>query len=331
MRALTAALRLVAPPLSNQEADRLRKQEGSHGTLARARLGEAKIYMIGQRAEIFFDDFDLNQEAGHLAFSLVLGDRRTPAVINVSSISNRFGRSDIDRMEISADCKYIHVVDVADDDTRNPIWGVSPDALLFHGWRRDPDVWIKGDGRALASYRLLYIGMSEDGAYQRLINAPHHARLDILTNELQVRAEARVSDEIFFFLFEIDPLQIRSWGPEDEITDEQVAWMMNPELGLPPANLISDVEKAFISMLETPYNKRRYKNYPKVAGGLADKGFDSYAYAIAEDLAFDVQGQRVEGGFAPGMPSSNAADFILVRGNEVQLIDVSEALEVDYD
>jgi hypothetical protein len=330
MRALTAALRLVAPPLSNQEADRLRHQKGVYGELARARLGEAKIYMIGQRAEIFFDEFRFNEESGRLDLVLVLGERRVLASINALSLSNMFGRSYISGMGISASSKYIHVLDVGADDTPNPVWGVSPDALLFHIWRRDPDVWIKGDGRSLASYRLLYIGMSEDGAYQRLINAPHHARLDILTNELQVRAEARVSDEIFFFLFEIDPLQMHSWGPEDELTDEHVAWMLDPELGLPPANLISDVEKAFISMLETPYNKRRYKNYPKVAGGIADKGFDSYAYAIAEDLSFDVHGQRVDGGYAPGLPSSNSADFILVSGKEVQLIDISEAIEVDY-
>jgi len=287
--------------------------------------------MIGQRQEIFFEDVRWEEESGFLHFTLALGKERVPAHIFAAGLSDRFGKSDANSMGVSATRKYIHILDVDDADEKSVVWGASPDALLFHAWRRDPDIWIGGNPRELASYRLLYIGMSDDGAYQRLINAPHHARLAILTNEFQIRAEARVSDETFFFLFEIDPLQMQSWGPDDDITDEDIERMMEPDLGLPPANLISDVEKAFIAMLETPYNKRRYKNYPKVAGGLASVGLDSYAYAIAEDITFDVMGQRVDGGYAVGLPTSNSADFILVRGGEVQLIDVSNGVEVDYD
>jgi hypothetical protein len=330
MRTLSASLRLVVPPLSNQEADRFRTA-GPEADDARRQLGRATIYMIGQREEIFFKDLRWDEKLGHLRFTLVLGDKRVRGCMDVIGLSERFGHPDRANLGLSVGDKYIHILDVDENDEKIFVWGASPDAVLYHVWRQDPDIALERDARDLASYRLLYIGMSDDGAYQRLINAPHHARLDILTNELQIRAEARVSDETFFFMFELDPLHIQTWGQDDEITDEQIARILSPDAGLPSAKLTSDVEKAFISMLKTPYNKRRYKNYPKVAGGISDIGFDSYAYAIAEDLTFDVVGQRVDGGFAPGLPNSNDADFILVKGDEVQLIDISEEVEVDYD
>lgn len=327
---MSASLRLVAPPLSNQEADRFRTS-GPEANDARDQLGRATIYMIGQRQEIFFRDYRWVAELGQLRFTLVLGETQVRGVMDVQALSQRFGHPDPDNIGLSGDEKYIHILDVDENGEKTVVWGASPDALLFHVWRRDPDIALERDARDLASYRLLYIGMSDDGAYQRLIKAPHHARLNILTNELQVRADARVSDETFFFMFEVDPLQIQSWGSDDKITDEQIERMISQEAGLPQSSLTSDVEKAFISMLETPYNKRRYKNYPKVAGGLSDLGFDSYSYTIAEDISFDVVGQQVDGGYAPGLPNSNDADFILVKGDEVQLIDISEGVEIDYD
>jgi hypothetical protein len=330
LRALTASLRMVVPPLSNQEADRVKKSQDPVITRVRRRMGDASIYMIAQRQEIFIADKRWDEERGHLYFTLVLGEKRLEGAVDAASLSKRFGKPSSASMGIFANDKHIHVLDVDEHDNRDPVWGASADALLFHAWRRDPDVELRGDIRAFATYRLLYIGMSEDGAYQRLINAPHHARLDILTNEYQIRAEARVSDEIYFFLFDVEPLHLQSWGPDDDITDEQIARMMGPDAGLPQANLVCDVEKAFISMLDTPYNKRKYKSYPQVAGGLAGLDIDSYAYAIAEDLSFEVMGQRVDGGYSPDLPNSNEADFILVKDGEVSLIDVSENLEVDF-
>lgn len=327
---MSASLRLVAPPLSNQEADRFRTS-GPEANDAKRQLGRATIYMIGQRQEIFFRDIRWDEEASELRFTLVLGDRAVRGCLDARELSRRFGNPDRGTMGVSADQNYIHILDIDEDGEKTVVWGASPDALLYHVWHRDRDIALERDARDLASYRLLYIGMSDDGAYRRLIKAPHHARLDILTNELQIRAEARVSDETFFFMFEVDPLHVQSWGGDDEITDEQIERLIDPELGLPQTRLTSDVEKAFISMLETPYNKRRYKNYPKVAGGISDLGFDSYSYAIAEDLSFDVAGQRVDGGYARGLPNSDDADFILVKGDQVQLIDISEGVEVDYD
>lgn len=329
MRALSASLRLVAPPLSNQEADRFRTA-GPEANDARAQLGRATIYMIGQRQEIFFRDLKWDAEASHLLFTLVLGEVRVRGRMDVNGLSERRGRADCDPMGVSADEKYIHILDVDEHGEKTVVWGASPDAVLYYAWRQDPDIALERDARELASYRLLYIGMSDDGAYQRLINAPHHARLDILTNEFQIRSEARVSDETFFFMFEIEPLHLQSWGADDDITEEQIERMTSQDAGLPQKKLTSDVEKAFISMLKTPYNKRLYKNYPKVAGGLSGLGLDSYAYAIAEDISFDVDGQRVDGGYAPGLPNSNRADFILVSGDEVQLIDISEKAEIEY-
>jgi hypothetical protein len=332
MRALTASLRLVVPPISNQEADRIKREKSPRGDEMREALKSATIYMIAQRQEIFFDETEEMKDSGVVRFALVLGERRLRGAINPAGIAGELGDPSAPDIRIDADRKYLKVFDVNADGEERLIWAVSPDAFLFQAWRGFPHQVLAGDARELATYRLLYIGMSEDGAYKRLIHAPHHARLDILTNELQVRAEARVSDEIFFFMFAIDPLQIRSWGPDDEVTDEHIEQLLSGDGGLPPAKLISDVEKAFISMLATPYNRRRYHNYPNIADGIADLGFTRYAYAIAEDISFDVQGQRVDGGYSQeGLPASNSADFILVQGDEVSLIDISEALEVDFD
>ncbi len=330
MRTLTASLRLVHAPLSNQQADLLRKVKTAGAKRLKQRLGEAPIYMIAQRQEIFLENASFDDEAGVASFELVLGDKRLPGRVNVASLSERYGNPDAPSMRFAQRDNAIFVMDVNDKGESKIVWGGGPDLLLMEAWRRDPDVFFDGNVREFATYRLLYIGMSDNGAYQRLINSPHHARLAILTNEWQIRAEARVSDELYFFLFEIEPLQIQMWGPEDEITDEQVQRLFAPDMGLPEANLVCDVEKAFIRMLDTKYNEVKYISYPRVEGGVFDLGFDSYAYVIAEDITFEVQGQRVDGGYQYGLPSSNEADIVMVRGDDVSLIDVSEELKLNY-
>lgn len=330
MRTLTASLRLVHAPLSNQQADILKKVKTAGAKRLKQRLGEAPIYMIAQRQEIFLENASFDDDTGVASFELVLGDKRLPGRVNVASLSERYGNPDAPSMRFAQRDNAIFVMDVDEKGESKIVWGGGPDLLLMEAWRKDHDVFFDGNVREFATYRLLYIGMSDNGAYQRLINSPHHARLAILTNEWQIRAEARVSDELYFFLFEIEPLQIQMWGPEDEITDEQVQRLFAPDMGLPQTNLVCDVEKAFIRMLDTKYNDVKYTNYPRVEGGVFDLGFDSYAYVIAEDITFEVQGQRVDGGYQYGLPSSNEADIVMVRGDDVSLIDVSEELKLNY-
>ncbi|WP_419318496.1 hypothetical protein ACN2C7_16925 [Caulobacter sp. ErkDOM-E] len=328
--ALTASLRLVHAPLSNQDADILRNIRTKGAKSLKSRLGEAPIYMIAQREEIFFSDRKFDQEEGVFSFSLVMGDKRLSGRVDVAFLSARYGDPNCASLGFRDGATTIYVLDIDERGKKTAVWAASPDALLYQHWRKEPGIKLDGDVRAFATYRLLYIGMSEDGAYNRLIKAPHHARLGILSNEYQIRAEARLTDEVYFFLFEIDPLQIRSWGPDDEISEDFFERMASGDSGLPQANLICDVEKAFIRMLDTKYNNVKYSNYPHVAGGISSLGIDSYAYVIAEDITFEVQGQRVDGGYAEGLPSSNYADFILVSGDDVALIDVSENKEFDF-
>lgn len=329
MRTLTASLRLVHPPISNQQADILKKTKTDGAKQLKDRLA-APIYMIAQRQEIFLENVAFDEDSGIVNFELVLADKRLPGSVNAAGLSDLLGDPDVASMGVHVDDNAIFVLDIDENGKGKAVWGAGPDALLMYGWRNDPYVTLNGNIREFATYRLLYIGMSDNGAYQRLINSPHHARLSILTNEWQIRAEARVSDELYFFLFDIDPLLIQMWGPEDEITDQEMERLLSHNSGLPQDNLVCDVEKAFIRMLDTKYNDVKYQNYPRVEGGVFDLGFDSYAYAIAEDIRFEVQGQFVDGGYHFAMPASNDADIILVKGDEVSLIDVSKELKVDF-
>ncbi|WP_429185488.1 hypothetical protein [Aeromonas veronii] len=144
-----------------------------------------------------------------------------------------------------------------------------------------------------------------------LIAKGHHARQEILSNEPQRYPGARVTDEIFLFLFRPEPFFITSFGEDSEI---------DLYFGYDHKRIVADAEKAFVSLLQQNYNTVRFKRYPTGADGLYGSKLDRYSYSIGEAITFNTPHGQIkssQNGNLGGL--SNKADFISVDRESAKL------------
>ena len=328
MHSLFASLRLVYAPVSNLDADKLLTDDK-----AREWLDRAKIYMIGARKELAFSNVQINDDdvvefdVGNGEVS-VRGAIDPEVVIRTLSFEVKTIAVGEEKGQQRGAELWVIVTDKAGRQV--PIIRLTPDFFLWKVSHGAPGVSISGNFSELNTFDLLYIGMSQDSAFKRLVENPHEARLKILTNELCRSASGRLSKEITFFFFDVEPLYLSTFGAEDEIDDAAVQMMVDHEKQIPKRSIVDDAEKAFIKVLGTPYNKRRYKQYPAVANGLRQSILSKYSYAIDEDLTFRVDQLEIVGAFGRGMPFADHADFILIDGEDVKFVDVSANGVTDF-
>lgn len=164
-------------------------------------------------------------------------------------------------------------------------------------------------------YDLLYVGIAKVGdSFDRLIKNGHKARMEILSNEPQRYSGARVSDEIYLFLFSVQPLIMTTFDPEHDFENEKFfeAYFQK--------RTVADAEKVFVSLLKPEYNVIKFAKYPKGADGLYGSDYARYGYAICESLSFNtvygtIKGSRdVDTGFI-----TNDADSNFVEGEAAKL------------
>ena len=317
VNALLAKLQLVFPPVPNSSVSFVRGDP-----TAVAAMRRSDFYMIAARAVARFTDFHASEDDGLIRFSIdVPGIGRDCGYVDTqalplddyldenSHISIRYGESLINIYAKSESCSEL-------------IASFSPEQVLLGRGRGSPIVGGLDNHLALATYDLLYVGIAtETDSFDRLFDRGHHARCQILSDEPQRYPGARVSDEIFIFLFEVNPLLVRSFGPETDIEDSDMIFSVAQK------RLVSDAEKAFVSLLRPKYNRTLYKSYPKGKDGFYGTGLTAYSYSISEGFAFRTQYGLMKGAGTREDTFSNDADFISIKGDDVRF----HVAGVDFD
>lgn len=304
-------LQTVYPPISNQEAVWLQADKDVERFFR-----ESDFYMIGGRAEARFQNVTVDQAENTVEFDFVVGDEFSdPVVIRLNELP-AISENGLDTFHIEAGDKLIRVWDgpIGNDGSEVLEW-FTTEKLIWDRSRNRSGVLGLDKYREAATYDLLYVGIAKIGdSFDRLIKHGHKARMEILSNEPQRYPGARVTDEIYLFLFAAQPLFMTSFDLNHEFTDEDF------ENGLENKRIVADAEKAFVSLLKPDYNVVKFANYPKGKDGLYDAGFDRYGYAICECLTFDTAHGRVRGGRDPltGFVT-NDADSIFVDGENARL------------
>lgn len=306
-------LEMVYPPLSNQEAVWIQDVPEVEELLR-----QSDFYMIAGRAEARFTHFPVTNVEGQLTFDFNIGNDFTDQVTVYPELLPAVVDADPDVIDLELGEKIIRVLggSETDDDLTLLDW-FTTEKLLMDRSRGVPG--IEGLDRFLeaSTYELLYVGIAKVGdTFDRLIAHGHKARMDLLANEPQRLPGASVTDEIYLFMFRIDPLVIRTFGSE-EVFDE-TTFQNN---FVDHKRIVADVEKAYVSLLKPEYNKVLFKNYPRGADGLFGSDFLRYGYVIRENLVFNTPHGAIRGGVdaISGM-ISNAADGIYIEGDSVVLM-----------
>jgi hypothetical protein len=305
-------LKLVYPPVSNQFAEWLWEEH-----VVRDFLSRSKLYMLAHRREVFFRDFRIDVENWKFEFSLSMGDI-TSAGLSVP-IDDLIMCSDKDiEFDIGSQCFRIWAFENG-QRLAEPIYWATTDKFLYDIWRKRFSVSGAFNVRDFTKFQLYYVGISKkNDSFSRLFKNGHKNRARILTNETQIASNARLTDEIFIFFFDVEDIGITQFGADDEFVPPTVT---SKEL------LIADAEKAFVKILDSKYNEVKYENYPLGGDGLYGRGFDRYGYIIDEDIEIVTATCSIRGVHNYLFNQSIHPDFIYINGDEVSLIDNETSAE----
>ncbi len=316
MKSQINLLRLVYPPISNQEAEWLKDDPEVQECIKTSNL-----YMICQREEAQYRFDEKAQE--HFADTRILNLQLETSQVSLN------GSIDVDKLltyrgidldthdvEIELGPKMIRFWAHNHQSGEKSIidWFLC-DKLLWDISRKHPAISGFDGYKNMSRYFLHYVGISkQDDSLTRLVIKPHDKRLRILSNEASYKKIARLTDEIFLLFFTVSPLRITEIVNPDDI-DEMVG-----EDGIALIPIICDAERAFTKVLKSQYNKIQYKAYPKMDGGLYDQGLKRYLYVVAEDIRLDTATDFIRGGYVSEYDWPNDQDIIFIEKGTVTLI-----------
>lgn len=298
-RAKSTFLELVMPPISNQEAYWLKDQPAAADFMR-----NSDFYMIGGKPKSRFSNLSVCEQTMTIKFDLYIGDDLRGAgsisVLELEAVEEFEG----DKCGVGGREDSIDIFHEKDGDNYL-IERFTPENILWHRSREVRGISGLDNYEELFCYDLLYVGIAKKGdSYERLIKNGHHARLDILANEPQRYPGARVTDEIFLFLFRIEPLFITTFSADSEI---------DLDFGYNHKKIVIDAEKAFVSLLQPNYNTVKFNQYPKSDDGLYDSKLNRYTYSIGEAITFNTPHGKIKGGRDKEFGGlTNKADFIFV-------------------
>jgi hypothetical protein len=300
VKSLLNHLVLVHPPFSAQEAVWATKDDPDF----HAELRTSNLYAIAGRAEAKFTDFQLDKNSHALSFNFKIANGESnPVTLNLRQLpgmEDTFLRRMKYELELGPQLIRIWRGRLEDDDllqwftTEKLLWNKS------HGMSG-----IKGldNHRQLAVYELLYLGISaKRNSFDRLINEAHKKFQRILMNETPRHFGARVTDEIFCFLFRLDIVRLRRTSMDLELPLEEIP---DPQY----ESVVCDAEKALVNRLRPKYNEVMFDDYPQGSDGLFGGVWDRYLYSIREDITFFTDSCTFHG---HSIFESNEGDFIFV-------------------
>lgn len=316
---ILSTLDLICGPIPNGRAKDTMLNEN-----AVRLLKTSDFYMIVGRAEAKFSSFSL-AEPDRLEFQItVLGGAVSVGAIRIFDIPALRDLEDGVRIGVRHSEEFIWLLSFEKGSEGTLRAAFSTEDVLWRRGRNESFIQGFDNHLELACYDLLYVGIAtETDSYSRLIQKGHTARQQILSDEPQRYPGARVSDEIFLMLFEVDPMLVKSWGAEDEIEDGDLVMSYSND------RLVKDAEKAFITVLKPPYNKQLYSNYPKGRDGNYSRGYTGYSYSLSDGIVLRTAFGAMKGARETHMTMSNDADFISIKGDSVRLHIAGTDHEVD--
>lgn len=299
-------LKLVYPPISNQCAEWLWEEP-----VVREFVARSKLYMIAQREEVFFRDYRLNEETSRFEFSLAMGDELAKDLsVNFDDLTLCSDKV----VEIEAGSQILRIWEIVNNErTSEPLYWATTDKFLYDIWRGRFEITGELDVRRFTKFQLHYVGISKSNdSFTRLFANGHKNRSRILGNETQFAPTARLTDELYIFLFEVTALQVAVIEDEDNLDFDLIG---------SKEELAADAEKAFVRILESKYNEEKYLNYPKGKDGLFGKGLDRYGFMIDEDIEFVTASRSLRGVHRYFELQLDHPDFIFIEGESVSVVD----------
>ncbi len=326
MKSQINILKLVYPPITNQEAEWLKEDKE-----VAEEIKSSNLYMIVQRHESKFEicddenSFDKFTQDLKIKFKYIIDKEIEYGEIDFKELVNNANIKfeDYD-YELELGEKQIRIWKKEHLTQKKDIldW-FTTEKILWDKWRGHPAIKGLEDYKKFTNYYLHYIGISnEDDSLTRLVIKPHDKRLRVLSNENTKSKSSRLTDEIIFLFFKIEKFEIQTYEDDSDIDS-----FING-LQIDYKKIIADAEKAFINILDSKYNKVKYKNYPKGIDGLYNEKLDGYCYIIGESLNIITDNNQIRGEFLCHKNGFyNNTDGIYIKNDNVTLLKYDKNLK----
>lgn len=307
-------IKLVFPPISNQTAEWLKEDDEIIQLLK-----SSKLYMICQRPEIFFDftKIDKNELIKYGLNGFIRENTtRTSFNINIQKFIETYPTyySSINDFGLECGDKIIKFWSRRDDEIVN-WWTV--EKLLY-----DFSIgcsFISGIKKHsyFTKYFVHYIGISiENDSLTRLVVKPHDKRIKILSNENTFCNLSRLTDELILFFFDVRTLETKvlDYNDIESFVNGLGKYTVQKD------QIILDVEKALIKIMNSEYNTIKYSQYPVSSDGLFPTNVDRYTYFFGDSYEFMTDTTSIIGNYVEhDIDMENKADFIAVDKESVTL------------
>lgn len=311
-------LKLVYPPISNQEAEWMKDDPE-----VIAELKKSNLYMIVQRHESKFHLFNEKEMSENfidnfsIKFKYTIGNISDDVEINLTVLFKELNININEyNFEFELGKKQIRIwkCDLETNERIDVVDWFTTEKILWDKWRGHPAIFGLDDYRKFSNYYLHYVGISKkDDSWKRLVIKPHDKRLRILSNENSIASQSRLTDELILLFFKIEPLEIQVYDEKD--TDDFLHG-----INIDNKKIIADAEKAFIQVLDSKYNTEKYKNYPKGKDGLYNEGLTRYSYIIGESMTLITDKEKIRGDSSSEYTFYESADMIMVEDDEVTIV-----------
>ncbi len=310
-------LKLVYPPISNQEAEWFKDDPEVANVLR-----ESNLYMIVQRHESKFHLFNEDAIAKELVenfslkFKLTIGDLTDDVEIDLSKLIEVHGINFYDYdFAFELGPKQIRVwISKSDTDDRHVLDWFTTEKILWDKSRGHPAIFGLNNFRKFTEYYLHYVGIStKDDSLTRLVVKPHDKRLRILSNEYPISKGSRLTDEVILLFFKIEPIEIQIYDENEDINNFIYGMRINK------SKIIADAERAFIKIMDSTYNEKKYHNYPKGKDLLYDENLTRYGYIVGESITLFTEKEKIVGDVISEYQFAESANMILIEGDDVSL------------
>jgi hypothetical protein len=312
---MMSTLKLVYPPVSNQEAEWV-KSDPDVADLIRS----SDFYLIGTRAEAVFDEVTVDVDY-RVTIRISIGEDLTDEVVLDAKV---FAQDLLGRVPetISVDLgpKVIRFYDGemegVDSGSAELFEWFTTEKLIHDRGREVAGISGFNRFREFATYELLYVGIAKaTDTFARLFEGAHHARQRILSNEYPHHDGSRVTDEMVLFALRLEPLVFRTLEAGDAPTDVTYAeWEKHRK------RVVIDAEKAFVHLLDPKYNVEKFAAYPRSEDGLWGSGYDCYGFVLIDNLTFTTNSVTFRGSGQPRWDTfDDHADMIITTGDVVEL------------
>jgi len=286
------------------------------------RVEKSKIYFIGQRSMIFFENPEYNNEKNELSFSMRIKDEVQKNII--LELDQFKELEEIDKIEF-----HFHESQICfhNPDTKELLYWFTPDRLIYLYSNKRINLKNFENKDEYITFEVRYIGISKKRkSYDRLMEG-HHKLQNMLASYYPLEEGHRVSEELSIFFFDVEQTKITV----SDFTEIDEAIETSDEL-YKNEQIIADAEKAFVKTLKPKENDEKYDKYPESKDGLFSDDIDRVVYLINEKLIFKTEFNKIASkrSIREGV-MDNDSDFIFVTRNGVKKFNAEKVLEEKID